>query len=88
MTKRFALPPRDERPLTLFDSDEPLPNCCKPSTAVFPSLLATQRGAVEAVSFIFTDGSRAVYTDPRRFGIIDSFSAEARTTWPPRPRTV
>ena len=34
-------------------------------------------GKHDHLEFIFTDGSRAVYTDPRRFGIIDLFPCEA-----------
>ena len=64
---------------TLFSSNE---------TAAVKPLLATVNGGVPVSSFgqttgydgkhdhlefIFTDGSRAVYTDPRRFGIVDLF---------------
>lgn len=67
---------------TLFDSEE---------AASAKPLLRTVNGGVPVSSFgdqtghggkhdhlefIFTDGSRAVYTDPRRFGIIDLFPAE------------
>ena len=67
---------------TLFDSEE---------AASANPLLRTVNGGVPVSSFgdqtghggkhdhlefIFTDGSRAVYTDPRRFGIIDLFPAE------------
>lgn len=71
---------------TLFDSAE--------ASAAKP-LLQTVNGGVPVSSFgeqtghggkhdhlefIFTDGSRAVYTDPRRFGIIDLFSTEEEAT--------
>ena len=67
---------------TLFDSE---------ASAAAKPLLRTVNGGVPVSSFgdqtghggkhdhlefIFTDGSRAVYTDPRRFGIIDLFSAD------------
>lgn len=67
---------------TLFDSDQ---------AASAKPLLQTVNGGVpvsafgdetghggkhDHLEFIFTDGSRAVYTDPRRFGIIDLFPAE------------
>jgi len=65
---------------TLFDADE--------ASYAPRHLLATVNGGVPVSSFgertgyggkhdhlefIFTDGSRAVYTDPRRFGIVDLF---------------
>ena len=71
---------------TLFDSDE--------ASAAKP-LLRTVNGGVPVSSFgdqtghggkhdhlefIFTDGSRAVYTDPRRFGIVDLFPSEEEAT--------
>ena len=33
-------------------------------------------GKHDHLEFIFTDGTRAVYTDPRRFGIVDLFNAD------------
>lgn len=71
---------------TIFDRGE--------SAAVKP-LLRTVNGGVPVSSFgdqtgyggkhdhlefVFTDGSRAVYTDPRRFGIIDLFPSEAEAS--------
>ena len=71
---------------TIFDRGE--------SAAVEP-LLRTVNGGVPVSSFgdqtgyggkhdhlefVFTDGSRAVYTDPRRFGIIDLFPSEAEAS--------
>ena len=68
---------------TLFDSDR---------AAAAKPLLQTGNGGVpvstfgdetghggkhDHLEFIFTDGSRAVYTDPRRFGIIDLFPSSA-----------
>lgn len=65
---------------TLFSSEE--------ADAVSMPLLKTVNGGVPVSSFgqrtgydgkhdhlefVFTDGSRAVYTDPRRFGIVDLF---------------
>ena len=37
-------------------------------------------GKHDHLEFVFTDGSRAVYTDPRRFGIIDLFPSEAEAS--------
>ena len=74
---------------TLFDSDE--------ASSLAKPLLKTVNGGVPVSSFgdqtgyggkhdhlefVFTDGSRAVYTDPRRFGIVDLFSHEAEATHP------
>jgi len=65
---------------TLFDAAE--------ANAVAKPLLATVNGGVpvsafgdqtgyggrhDHLEFVFTDGARAVYTDPRRFGIVDLF---------------
>lgn len=73
---------------TLFDSDE--------ASAARP-LLETVNGGVPVSSFgertgyngkhdhlefIFTDGCRAVYTDPRRFGIIDLFAGSEEAAHP------
>ena len=69
---------------TLFDSSE--------AAAVAKPLLQTVNGGVPVSSFgertgyggkhdhlefVFTDGSRAVYTDPRRFGIVDLLSVDS-----------
>jgi formamidopyrimidine-DNA glycosylase len=74
---------------TLFDRDEANANA-KP-------LLKTVNGGVPVSSFgdltghggkhdhlefVFEDGARAVYTDPRRFGIIDLFPATAEAEHP------
>ena len=74
---------------TLFDRDE--------ASSLAKPLLKTVNGGVPVSSFgdqtgyggkhdhlefVFTDGSRAVYTDPRRFGIIDLFSHEAEAMHP------
>ncbi len=74
---------------TLFSSDE--------ADAHAQPLLATVNGGVPVSSFgnttgydgrhdhlefVFTDGSRAVYTDPRRFGIVDLFQAHEEATHP------
>lgn len=71
---------------TLFDGDQ---------AAAAKPLLRTVNGGVpvsafgdetghggkhDHLEFIFTDGSRAVYTDPRRFGIVDLFHASAEST--------
>lgn len=37
-------------------------------------------GKHDHLEFVFTDGSRAVYTDPRRFGIIDLFPSTEEAT--------
>lgn len=37
-------------------------------------------GKHDHLEFIFTDGSRAVYTDPRRFGIVDLFPSDEEAT--------
>ena len=37
-------------------------------------------GKHDHLEFVFTDGSRAVYTDPRRFGIIDLFPSSAEAS--------
>lgn len=39
-------------------------------------------GRHDHLELIFVDGSRAVYTDPRRFGIIDLFDAEGEAVHP------
>jgi formamidopyrimidine-DNA glycosylase len=74
---------------TLFDHDE--------ASSLAKPLLKTVNGGVPVSSFgdqtgyggkhdhlefVFTDGSRAVYTDPRRFGIVDLFSHEAEAMHP------
>jgi len=74
---------------TLFDSKE--------ANAAGKPLLATVNGGVpvsafgehtgfggkhDHLEFVFTDGSRAVYTDPRRFGIIDLFSSAEEASHP------
>lgn len=74
---------------TLFDRDE--------ASSLAKPLLKTVNGGVPVSSFgdqtgyggkhdhlefVFTDGSRAVYTDPRRFGIVDLFSHEAEAMHP------
>ena len=65
--------------------------------AVPQQLLATVNGGVpvsafgdstgyggkhDHLEFIFTDGTRAVYTDPRRFGIVDLFPSEEEAIQP------
>lgn len=68
---------------TLFDSDEasaakPLLQTVNGGVPVSSFGDATGHGGKhDHLEFIFTDGSRAVYTDPRRFGIIDLFPSEA-----------
>jgi len=74
---------------TLFDSDE--------ASSLAKPLLKTVNGGVPVSSFgdqtgfggkhdhlefVFSDGSRAVYTDPRRFGIVDLFGQVAEATHP------
>ena len=39
-------------------------------------------GKHDHLEFIFTDGTRAVYTDPRRFGIVDLFALEEEAVQP------
>ncbi len=74
---------------TLFSSTD--------AQAVPQQLLATVNGGVpvsafgdstgyggkhDHLEFIFTDGTRAVYTDPRRFGIVDLFPSEEEAIQP------
>ena len=74
---------------TLFSSSD--------AEAVPQQLLATVNGGVpvsafgdstgyggkhDHLEFIFTDGTRAVYTDPRRFGIVDLFPSEEEAIQP------
>lgn len=74
---------------TLFDSNE--------AATVAKPLLQTVNGGVPVSSFgertgyggkhdhlefVFTDGSRAVYTDPRRFGIVDLLSPNSEAQHP------
>jgi len=74
---------------TLFSSTD--------AEAVPQQLLATVNGGVpvsafgdstgyggkhDHLEFIFTDGTRAVYTDPRRFGIVDLFPSEEEAIQP------
>lgn len=74
---------------TLFSSSD--------AQAVPQQLLATVNGGVpvsafgdstgyggkhDHLEFIFTDGTRAVYTDPRRFGIVDLFPSEEEAIQP------
>lgn len=74
---------------TLFSSTD--------AQAVPQQLLATVNGGVpvsafgdstgyggkhDHLEFIFTDGTRAVYTDPRRFGIVDLFPFEEEAIQP------
>jgi len=74
---------------TLFSSAD--------AEAVPQQLLATVNGGVpvsafgdstgyggkhDHLEFIFTDGTRAVYTDPRRFGIVDLFPSEEEAIQP------
>ena len=65
---------------TLFDSDRRLGQAAAPDRERRRAGLGLRRrnrsGKHDHLEFIFTDGSRAVYTDPRRFGIIDLFPAE------------
>jgi formamidopyrimidine-DNA glycosylase len=61
MSGRFTIHPRGGRPLALGEPDE---EAGESSGAAEPSLH-------DHVTFLLDDGTRIVYTDPRRFGLMD-----------------
>ena len=73
---------------TLFRADDVPAQEPQPAT-VNGGVPASQFGSTtgyggrhDHVEIVFRDGSRAVYTDPRRFGIIDLFGAEQESEHP------
>ena len=77
MSGRYTLFRADEVPAE--DPDAP------PSDGVPPSRFGETTGyggRHDHLELVFEDGSRAVYTDPRRFGIVDLFAAEQEASHP------
>jgi formamidopyrimidine-DNA glycosylase len=66
MSGRFTIHPPRGRPLTLGDYDEDA-----------PAAPATKPSNHDHVAFLLDDGTRIVYTDPRRFGLMDIIDTAA-----------
>ena len=72
MSGRFTVHPPSGRPMTLGEGDDELAPAGPPA----------EPSSHDHVAFLLDDGARIVYTDPRRFGLMDIIDTAAASRHP------